>query len=820
MSENGRPEAIRPKGGLKSQPQGKWTSLRERVLRLVNFEAWSLKTRFVWFTGVLLVLGNATLIVFFILIQSGNVEELSTDRLRFLKTWVDNELNQERRFLLSQSASLALIPTVRKDLAEKDREALKGFVAPYVENILHSAGVSSLKFTFHVPIDALFYQTGAADGSGQSLAGKALAARAMERGQQLAAFAAEPAGILLRAVSPISHEDARAGSVTVSAELPEILRNMELPKDYGVTVLAAPKTDAKPEKTPGEEQKWTVLRHFGAGDVLRPDDIERIIAGDGRIKNDYATFLPLAGLDDTPIGGLVLTFDADMLRQHMWNKVAVFALFFTAGAFILWLFLYMNVSRMERFLTRLKSIIIASHSNYFAERFESDHVHCLDIMNCHNEECPVYQNPSLVCYLETGSEAISPKWRDTCIFLNKYQSCAACPVYSKRRGDELTEMRNVVNTMMRLWSQFLNRVGRLLAYVLRSQDADFNAPSLDDISGRLEQMAKLTFFSHDLQGSLTRDEVYRQLTYVMKSNFSLRRFVIFEVDHDADAMTPAVDTLPEEPLCKAKLLLSSTACRCKRAAEDVASFFNPELCPHFACDLERETRCCLPMVMGGQVGAVFSFIASKRDWETVRKQMPIIRKYLDEAAPVLSSLSLLQLTKEQSLRDPLTGCHNRRFLDEFISKVEPLSEREGARIGFLMADLDFFKQVNDQYGHQAGDAVLTQASRILANRVRRSDLLIRYGGEEFLILLQNVQGEASSKVAESIRSALESYEFDVGDGVKIKKTISLGVAEYPNDANSIYKAIKFADVALYEAKRQGRNRVVRFTPGMWQEENY
>ena len=114
----------------------------------------------------------------------------------------------------------------------------------------------------------------------------------------------------------------------------------------------------------------------------------------------------------------------------------------------------------------------------------------------------------------------------------------------------------------------------------------------------------------------------------------------------------------------------------------------------------------------------------------------------------------------------------------------------------------------------------TQASRILANRVRRSDLLIRYGGEEFLILLQNVQGEASSKVAESIRSALESYEFDVGDGVKIKKTISLGVAEYPNDANSIYKAIKFADVALYEAKRQGRNRVVRFTPGMWQEENY
>jgi len=718
---------------------------------------------------------------------------------------------------------------VRQALAQKDRDALKSFTAPYVENILHSAGISSLRISFHTPMDALFYQTGAADGSGQGPASRALAARAIERGQQIAAFASGSGGITLKAVTPVSYEDARAGSVTVSADLPEILRNMELPMDYGAAVLSAPEDlpvpaggtgEAKAGKSPAKAKRWTIERSFGAGDALSPEDAARIMAGENRIGALHAAFLPLAGMDGEPVGGVIMTFDSDMLRQHMWNKVAVFALFFSAGAFILWLFLYMNVSRMERFLTRLKSIIIASHSNYFAERFESDHVHCLDIMNCHNEECPVYQNPSLVCYLETGSEAISPKWRDTCIFLNKYQTCSACPVYSKRRGDELTEMRNVVNTMMRLWSQFLSRVGRLLAYVLRSQDAEFNAPSLDDISTRLEQMAKLTFFSHDLQGVLTRDEVYRQLTYVMKTNFNLRRFIIFEVDHDADAMTPVVDTTPDAPQCKTKLLLSSNACRCKRAAEDVISFFNPELCPYFSCDHDKDARACLPMVMGGQVGAVFSFVTSRREWENVRGQLPVIRKYLDEAAPVLSSLSLLQLTKEQSLRDPLTGCHNRRFLDEFISKAEPLSEREGARIGFLMADLDFFKQVNDQYGHQAGDSVLTQIARILANRVRRSDLLIRYGGEEFLILLQNVQGESATKVAESIRAAVESYEFDVGDGVKIKKTISVGVAEYPSDATGIYKAIKFADVALYEAKRLGRNRVVRFVAGMWQEEDY
>jgi len=85
----------------------------------------------------------------------------------------------------------------------------------------------------------------------------------------------------------------------------------------------------------------------------------------------------------------------------------------------------------------------------FVNRFESDHIHCLHVLNCSHNECPVHQNPSLVCYLETGSLAISPKWRNACIFLNKYEDCTFCPVYSKRIRDELNEMRNVVNTIDR-----------------------------------------------------------------------------------------------------------------------------------------------------------------------------------------------------------------------------------------------------------------------------------------------------------------------------------------------------------------------------------
>jgi diguanylate cyclase (GGDEF)-like protein len=137
-----------------------------------------------------------------------------------------------------------------------------------------------------------------------------------------------------------------------------------------------------------------------------------------------------------------------------------------------------------------------------------------------------------------------------------------------------------------------------------------------------------------------------------------------------------------------------------------------------------------------------------------------------------------------------------------------------------MADLDFFKQVNDQYGHQAGDAVLRQVAQIIRRNLRESDLLVRYGGEEFLILLHDPPEGGARYVAEKIRAALEGTLLGLPDGKQLAKTISLGVARFPEHGDTLYKVIKFADVALYAAKDQGRNRVVRFEPAMWQEDAY
>ena len=195
-----------------------------------------------------------------------------------------------------------------------------------------------------------------------------------------------------------------------------------------------------------------------------------------------------------------------------------------------------------------------------------------------------------------------------------------------------------------------------------------------------------------------------------------------------------------------------------------------------------------------------------------------MRKYLDESAPILNSLRLLSLLKRQTLKDPLTHCYNRRFLEDYIKQYEPLAKKNRNGIGLFMLDIDYFKLVNDEFGHLAGDKILKDMVAVVRDQIRGSDLLVRYGGEEFLIIFLEMKDVASSKnVAEKIRSAVEQHHFRLPDGEIIQKQVSIGVADFPEDSDSISQAIKFADVALYEAKQTGRNKVVKFKPEMWQE---
>jgi diguanylate cyclase (GGDEF)-like protein len=162
-----------------------------------------------------------------------------------------------------------------------------------------------------------------------------------------------------------------------------------------------------------------------------------------------------------------------------------------------------------------------------------------------------------------------------------------------------------------------------------------------------------------------------------------------------------------------------------------------------------------------------------------------------------------------------TGLYNRRYLDEFVDDIHGTNKS----FSILMVDIDYFKQINDKYGHDMGDKVLKGISEVLRSNIKGSDLAIRFGGEEFLIMLFNITPENALKKADEIRIEFSKKIFK-SENENFSKTLSIGIAHYPTQGTSIWHSIKYADVALYEAKNSGRNKVIEFKEDMFQQEQY
>lgn len=204
---------------------------------------------------------------------------------------------------------------------------------------------------------------------------------------------------------------------------------------------------------------------------------------------------------------------------------------------------------------------------------------------------------------------------------------------------------------------------------------------------------------------------------------------------------------------------------------------------------------------------------------------PINLAVLDARVKSLLRIKSLQDNLEQSRRqlqemneqlrrmsqtDALTGLDNRRHLEQRMEEMYELSVRLHEPLACVMCDLDYFKDINDTYGHQAGDAMLRQVASILRQQAREVDRVGRYGGEEFMLLLPGTVLDAAVTFANRVRMAVESHAFTV-DGRTLRCTMSAGVAAWPHPlVCNTDGLVKAADDALYVAKALGRNRVVRF----------
>ena len=218
---------------------------------------------------------------------------------------------------------------------------------------------------------------------------------------------------------------------------------------------------------------------------------------------------------------------------------------------------------------------------------------------------------------------------------------------------------------------------------------------------------------------------------------------------------------------------------------------------------ETQSEMCVPLIfLGEKLGVIALDSASKDVFH--RDDVQPLESVADICAAAIQNASYFDRMKQLAYVDGLTGIHNRRFFEMRVVEELERAARFQGRMSVIMVDIDNFKRVNDEFGHLLGDEVLRAVSSLMKQHLRKMDIVCRYGGEEFAIVVPETSCENAIRVAEKLRRQVEGHHFP---GVPRKVTISCGVADYPTQGMTRDDVVAAADAALYAAKEAGRNKV-------------
>lgn len=223
---------------------------------------------------------------------------------------------------------------------------------------------------------------------------------------------------------------------------------------------------------------------------------------------------------------------------------------------------------------------------------------------------------------------------------------------------------------------------------------------------------------------------------------------------------------------------------------------------------ESASRLSIPLISFGQTLGVLTLHSSNHD-AFRENDLQSLESVADICANSIQNAHYVERVKQLAYLDGLTGIFNRRFFELRIMEEIERARRYGTGMAVIMADIDQFKRLNDEFGHLLGDEVLRQVSSLFHQQLRKIDVVCRYGGEEFAILLTQTNAQQAMAIAEKLRKLVEGWQFP---GVPRTITVSAGVAAFPTDGRTRDEIIRAADNGLYAAKQSGRNRVCHTGP--------
>jgi len=378
------------------------------------------------------------------------------------------------------------------------------------------------------------------------------------------------------------------------------------------------------------------------------------------------------------------------------------------------------------------------------------------------------------------------------------------------------EARELLEQMNSLFEKLQEAFGSIKVTLSTFTNTIVDDP-LDEAKAIIHELADIYKFKKTIELDISKEVIYNRIVDVLKNKYHVLHFALYEVNSIKETRSLIYITSGKS-ICLDSANTDAINCRAYRTKSDVVSTDFAELCK--ACEAKDINYLCLPFSINKDYSLILSITSkNKKDLAYIKMNTANIGNYFEAAKPIIESRLLMDQLLDTSLRDGMTGLYNRRFLEEFIEKLMSQVKREQKTYSVLMLDIDYFKSINDTYGHDTGDKVIIKVGELLKETIRESDLAIRYGGEEFVLMLYNADENGTQKVAKNIHEQFSQIMFDVGHGKSIQKTISIGIANFPNDGDTIAGCIKLADTALYKAKTTGRNKIVTYSADMIEDKN-
>jgi diguanylate cyclase (GGDEF)-like protein len=216
---------------------------------------------------------------------------------------------------------------------------------------------------------------------------------------------------------------------------------------------------------------------------------------------------------------------------------------------------------------------------------------------------------------------------------------------------------------------------------------------------------------------------------------------------------------------------------------------------------------CVPIINKKKTIGALEMINKPYKIPFEKKDLDLLTKLIDQAAIALERSSLYQKMADLAITDDLTKLFNFRYLDQTLDTELKRSQRYGAHISLIFFDMDYFKLVNDRHGHLMGSKVLIEVAQILINNLRDVDIVSRYGGDEFVIVLPETKVDTAIRITQRLHKSIREHEFLKEEGLKLHLSASYGISGYPDHAKTKKDLIRLADQAMYKAKYSGRDRI-------------